>query len=222
MQIAIDGPSGAGKSTLAKMLAEKLGFVYIDTGAMYRTVALYCVKNSIDTSNFEAVVNALEKIDIKYTKDGQNMFLNGVNVTGEIRTPEISKGASAVAVIKEVRSFLVEIQRNMAKKTDVIMDGRDIGTNVLPDAEIKIFLTASAKSRAMRRYKELVEKGIKTEFDTILDDMIKRDKNDSERECAPLRAAEDAIVVDTTEYNLEESFEVLLKTIKENGGEINV
>ena len=137
MQIAIDGPSGAGKSTLAKMLAEKLGFVYIDTGAMYRTVALYCVKNSIDTSNFEAVVNALEKIDIdiKYTKDGQNMFLNGVNVTGEIRTPEISKGASAVAVIKEVRSFLVEIQRNMAKKTDVIMDGRDIGTNVLPDAE---------------------------------------------------------------------------------------
>ncbi len=224
MQIAIDGPSGAGKSTLAKMLAEKLGFVYIDTGAMYRTVALYCVKNSIDTSNFEAVVNALEKIDIdiKYTKDGQNMLLNGVNVTGEIRTPEISKGASAVAVIKEVRSFLVEIQRNMAKKTDVIMDGRDIGTNVLPDAEIKIFLTASAKSRAMRRYKELVEKGIKTDFDTILDDMIKRDKNDSEREYAPLRAAEDAIVVDTTEYNLEESFEVLLKTIKENGGEINV
>ena len=224
MQIAIDGPSGAGKSTLAKMLAEKLGFVYIDTGAMYRTVALYCVKNSIDTSNFEAVVNALEKIDIdiKYTKDGQNMFLNGVNVTGEIRTPEISKGASAVAVIKEVRSFLVEIQRNMAKKTDVIMDGRDIGTNVLPDAEIKIFLTASAESRAMRRYKELVEKGIKTDFDTILDEMIKRDKNDSEREYAPLRAAEDAIVVDTTEYNLEESFEVLLKTIKENGGEINV
>ncbi len=223
MQIAIDGPSGAGKSTLAKMIAKELGFVYIDTGAMYRTVALYCIQNSIDVSVASKVADALDKIDIeiKYAQDGQNMYLNGVNVTDKIRTPEISKGASAVAVIKEVRSFLVEKQKNMAKKNNVIMDGRDIGTNVLPNADVKIFLTASAESRANRRYKELIEKGIKTDFETILADMIKRDKNDSEREHSPLKAAPDAVIVDTTEYDLEESFELLLKTIKENGGETN-
>jgi len=224
MKIAIDGPSGAGKSTIAKLVAEKLGFVYIDTGAMYRTIGLYCVENGIDLVNEEAVTAVLKNIsiDIKYISGEQNMFLNGVNVNNRIRTPEISAAASAVAKIKEVRAFLVEMQRNMAKKNDVIMDGRDIGTNVLPDADVKIFLTASPESRANRRYKELVEKGIETDYETILSDMIKRDKNDTERACSPLAMAEDAILTDTTNYTLEESLEFVLKIIKESGGVDNV
>ena len=224
MKIAIDGPSGAGKSTIAKLVAEKLGFVYIDTGAMYRTIGLYCVDNNIALDDEEAVTAVLKNIfiDIKYISGEQNMFLNGVNVSDKIRTPEISAAASAVAKIKAVRDFLVEIQRNMAKMNDVIMDGRDIGTNVLPDADVKIFLTASPESRANRRYKELVEKGIETDYETILSDMIKRDKNDTERACSPLTMAEDAILTDTTNYTLEESLEFVLKIIKESGGVGNV
>lgn len=220
MKIAIDGPSGAGKSTIAKMAAKELGFVYIDTGAMYRTIGLYCVENNISTDEYESVSAVLKNIsiDIKYTVEGQSMFLNGEDVTDKIRTPQISSAASDVAKIKDVRCFLVEMQKKMAEKNNVIMDGRDIGTSVLPDADLKIFLTASAEDRAERRYKELIEKGIKTDYETVLADMIQRDKNDSEREISPLSVAEDAVVVDTGGYSLEKSYEVIMNLIKENGG----
>ena len=220
MKIAVDGPSGAGKSSLAKEIAKRLSFIYIDTGAMYRTVGLYCLENGIDVKDEKTVVDALNKITIgiELTEDVQKMFLNGNDVTDKKRTPEISAAASAVAVIGKVREFLVDKQRKLASENDVIMDGRDIATCVLPDAEVKIFLTASPEARAERRYKELVEKGLDVNLNQILEDMIKRDKNDSERACSPLSVHKDAIVLDTSNLNIEQSLDAMLKII-ENAGE---
>lgn len=207
MKIAIDGPAGAGKSTISKAAAKKLGFIYIDTGAMYRAVGLAAVRQGIDTTDTEGVTSILDDIEISisYDESGQQIFLNDENVSADIRLPEISVAASNVAVIPAVRLKLVELQRELASHNDVLMDGRDIGTYVLPDAEVKIFLTASVEERAMRRYRELAEKGIQADFDEVKADMEYRDKNDSEREFAPLKPAEDSIILDNTDLSLEQS-----------------
>lgn len=219
--IAIDGPSGAGKSTLAKMVAVKLGFLYVDTGAIYRTVGLYAKKNDVNPKDGPAVSGLLDSIHVEmnYGDDGlQHMFLNGDDVTTDIRQHEISAYASDVSAIPEVRAFLLDMQRNMALTQNVVMDGRDIGTVVLPDADIKIFLTASPEERARRRYEELLQRGQSADYDTVLKDLIQRDYNDSHRATAPLRQAEDAIYADTTGNTLEQSFDYLLKIIGENMG----
>ncbi len=218
INIAIDGPSGAGKSTIAKAVAKELGYIYIDTGAMYRAVGLFCVRAGIDSSkDINGVINALSgiNIDIDYIDGVQHVFLNGEDVSGLIRTPEISLAASFVAVIREVREKMVEFQRELAKNHDCIMDGRDIGTNVLPFAKVKIFLTADVEARAERRFMELKEKGEKVTFEEVLSDMRFRDKNDSSREYMPLAKAPDAILVDTTTFTLEESIQNVKKIIAE-------
>lgn len=216
--IAVDGPSGAGKSTLAKLLAQRLGFLYVDTGAIYRTLGLYALRQGADCAD-EAAVTALlgrVEIDLKHGGDGlQHMYLNGEDVTAEIRRPQVSKCASQVSAIPAVRAFLMDMQRELARRQDVIMDGRDIGTVVLPGADIKIFLTASSEDRARRRHEELQQRGMPCDYETVLRDIRERDENDSTRAAAPLRQAEDALLVDTTGNSLEESFEVLLHTIKE-------
>ena len=219
IKIAIDGPSGAGKSTLSKRIARELGFIYIDTGAMYRAAGLHCIRKDIKIKedSYKAA-DEVEKItiDIAHSQDGgQKVFLNGEDVTDKIRTPEVSIAASDVSAIKRVRLRLVEIQRELARNNNVLMDGRDIGTYVLPDADVKIFLTASSEERAKRRYKELLEKGQKCEYEDVLKDMLYRDKNDSSREFAPLKAAEDAITVDTTGNSFDESLDFLLNLIKQ-------
>ncbi len=219
--IAIDGPSGAGKSTLAKLLASELGYLYVDTGAIYRTVGLCAFRRGIAPEDRAGVVAMLGtfSLDLKHGEDGlQHMYLDGEDVSADIRRPEISMYASAVSALPEVREFLMEMQRGLARRQNVIMDGRDIGTVVLPDADLKLFLTASAEDRAQRRYAELREKGIATDFETVLADMATRDKNDASRAAAPLRQAEDAVLVDTTGNTLEESFQMLLKTVKERFG----
>lgn len=216
--IAIDGPSGAGKSTLAKMIAAELNFLYVDTGAIYRTVGLYAKKNDVDPHDGPAVTALLDaiKIDMNYGEDGlQRMYLNGEDVTTDIRQHEISAYASAVSAIPEVRAFLLEMQRSFARTNNVVMDGRDIGTVVLPDAQIKIFLTADPEDRARRRYEELLQRGQQTDYETVLKDLIQRDYNDSHRASAPLRQAEDALLLDTTGNTLQQSEELLLKTVKE-------
>ncbi|MBQ4159348.1 MAG: (d)CMP kinase [Clostridia bacterium] len=216
--VAIDGPAGAGKSTIAKAAAAQLRFIYIDTGAMYRAVALYAIRNDLPWDNAEGkLAAALDNIEIAidYVEDSQHIFLNGEDVSGLIRTPQVSAGASAVATVQAVRIKLVELQRKLAKGKNVIMDGRDIGTHVLPDADVKIYLTASVDARAQRRYKELMEKGEKVDFETIKTDIIARDKNDSEREFSPLRQAEDALFVDNSNMNVEESVNYLISVIKE-------
>ena len=217
MKIAIDGPSGAGKSTLAKALARRLSLVYVDTGAMYRTVGLCASRAGVDPHDEDQVKPLLADCDIslKYEDDGQHVYLCGEDVSGEIRTPEASKYASAVSALPAVRSFLLGVQRDMADKGGVIMDGRDIGTHVLPNADIKIFLTASVEERAMRRYRELKEKGTECSFEDVKRDMEYRDRNDSERAIAPLREAEDSVRVDTTGNSLDESVEKILCVIKE-------
>lgn len=205
--IAIDGPAGSGKSTIAKRISKDLNIVYLDTGAMYRSFALYAIKQGVDTGDQAALEALLPtfQLDIRYENGEQKMFLNGEDVTGLIRTNEVSKGASAVAVVPAVRLKLVELQRQIAAGTSVVMDGRDIGTYVLPNADLKIFLVASAEERARRRYKELAERGDTSLTEAqILEDIIKRDKNDSERAFAPLRQAEDAILLDTTCLGIEE------------------
>ncbi len=210
--IAIDGPAGAGKSTIAKAVAQKLGVVYIDTGAMYRAIGLGVVRRGVEASDVDGVEGVLDELSvtIKHTEQGQQIYLNGENVSDLIRTPEISVAASKVAVIPSVRLKLVELQRALAKETDVIMDGRDIGTYVLPDAQLKIFLTASPEARAKRRYDELMEKGVETTFEDVYNDMVFRDKNDSGREFAPLKPAEDSVMVDTTDLTLEQSIDRIL------------
>lgn len=216
--ISVDGPSGAGKSTLARMLAEALGYLYVDTGAIYRTVGLYARRRDISLADIGAVTDCLGRfsIDMRHGGDGlQHMYLDGEDVTEAIRAPEVSMYASAVSALPEVRSFLMDMQRDMAKRHNVIMDGRDIGTVVLPQADVKIFLTATAEDRARRRHRELAARGIETDYQQVLNELILRDKNDSERTAAPLRRAEDALLVDTTGNSLEESFDVLLQTIKE-------
>ncbi len=213
--IAIDGPGGAGKSTIAKIIAKKLGCIYIDTGAMYRAVGLFAVRKGIDTLNageLEKVLGEIE-IDIENIGGEMHIFLCGEDVSDKIRTPEISMAASDVARAVPVRLKLVELQRKLAEKNNVIMDGRDIGSYVLPDADVKIYLTADAEDRAQRRYDELVLKGQQVEYADVLADMKQRDYNDSHREFAPLCRAEDALLVDTTGFELEESVEKLFNII---------
>lgn len=216
--VAIDGPSGAGKSTLARSAAEHFGFIYVDTGAIYRTVGLACRRSDADISVKEQVLALLPglDIDLRYDDAGmQRMYLNGEDVSGMIRTPEISRYASVVSAIPEVRAFLMDMQRSMAKKHSVIMDGRDIGTVVLPDANVKIFLTASSEERARRRHRELREKGTEISYEEVLKDVIERDERDTSRAAAPLRAADDAVLLDTTEMDLAQSFERLCALIEE-------
>lgn len=213
--IAIDGPGGAGKSTIAKIIAKKLGCIYIDTGAMYRAVGLFAVRKGIDTESSAALEKVLGDIEIDIENMGGEMhiFLCGEDVSDKIRTPEISMAASNVAKAVPVRLKLVELQRKLAEKNNVIMDGRDIGSYVLPDADVKIYLTADAEDRAQRRYDELILKGQQVEYADVLEDMKKRDYNDSHREFAPLCRAEDALLVDTTGLELEESVEKLFNII---------
>ena len=216
--VAIDGPSGAGKSTLAKALAKELGFVYVDTGAIYRSVGYFAFQRGIEAGDSGAVEALLPEIHLEmvYGEDGlQHMILNGKDVTKEIRLPEISMYASKVSAIPAVRAFLLEMQRDMARKHSVIMDGRDIGTVVLPEADIKIFLTATAEDRAHRRFLELQERGTPQPYEKLLSEMRERDANDASRAAAPLRPAEDAVVLDTTGNTFQQSFDLLLRTIKE-------
>ena len=219
--VALDGPSSAGKSTLAKMAAVRFGLIYVDTGALYRSVGLFTHRSGV-SPNDEAGVTALLpdiQLEMMYDDNGvQRMILNGEDVTDDIRTPEISLVASAVSALPVVREFLLSTQRDMAIKYDCIMDGRDIGTVVLPNAGLKVFLTADLESRANRRYLELAEKGIETTLEEVLRDMALRDKNDSERAAAPLKAAADAVMLDTTELNLQESADALCNLIKERFG----
>ena len=220
INVAIDGPAGAGKSTIARHAASSLGFIYVDTGALYRTVGLYSIRKGYDTKDAEKVNSTLPDIDIKLGFSGteQRVFLNGEDVSEAIRTPEASMGASNVSAIPQVREFLFDLQKDIAKNNDCLMDGRDIGTVVLPDAQVKIFLTASPETRAKRRYKELVEKGSDVKFEDVLDDLIKRDYQDTHREIAPLKAADDAVLLDTSELDFEGSLNAVLDIIK---GKIN-
>lgn len=215
--IAIDGPSGAGKSTIAKRLAATLGFVYVDTGAMYRTVGLATLRRGIKSEDTAAVIAALSDIDVSiaYVDGAQRVFLNGEDVSDQIRTPEVSMAASTTSAIPEVRKFLFETQQKLARENNVIMDGRDIGTVVLPNAKVKIFLSASVEDRARRRFDELKEKGMDVSFEDVLEDMKQRDYNDSHRDVAPLKPADDAVSVDTTGNTLEESVALLESIVKE-------
>lgn len=218
ISVAIDGPSGAGKSSLARKAAKKLGFVYVDTGAIYRTVALYCSENGISPEDHAAVAAALPNMEIQldYTDDGeQRMLLSGRDVSDLIRTPEISMLTSAVAAVPAVRAYLLDTQRKLAQVRSVIMDGRDIGTVVLPNATVKIFLTAAPEARAQRRCKELREKGMDVTFEEILKDVKERDYNDSHRAISPLKRADDAHLVDTTCLDFDESLDVLIKVIRQ-------
>lgn len=215
--VAIDGPAGAGKSTMARILAKELGFLYVDTGALYRTVGYYALVHHVDPSDEAAVKLLLHdvQLELRYVEDVQHVFLNGEDVSGRIRTPDASMAASAVSAMPAVRAFLLDRQRQLAETNRVIMDGRDIGTVVLPQAELKIFLTASPEARAKRRFMELQEKGTAVSYEDVLADMVKRDYNDSHRETAPLKPAEDAVWVDTTDKTLEQAVEILKNLVKE-------
>lgn len=216
--IAIDGPAGAGKSTIAKLAAKELSFIYVDTGALYRAIGLCAYRNNIVSKDADAIINMIKDIKVELAfndKHEQVVLLNGEDVSGLIRTPEISMYASDVSAIPQVRAFLLDLQRNMAKTNNVIMDGRDIGTVVLPDAKIKIFLTASPEVRAKRRYDELTEKGMDVNYDDVLADVITRDYNDSHRETAPLKPADDSILVDTSDLDLMQSVDKLITIMKE-------
>ena len=218
INVAIDGPAGAGKSTIARKAAAELGFIYVDTGALYRTVALNALRNDVEnTKNPEEVIPTLKtaEVSLKFIDGEQHVFLRDEDVSTAIRQNEVSMAASNVSSIPEVRTFLFDLQRNIAKNNDCIMDGRDIGTVVLPDAKIKIFLTASPEARADRRFKELQEKGQDVSYDVILKEIKERDYQDMNRETAPLKQAEDAVLVDTTEIGLAESIELMINTIKE-------
>lgn len=215
--IAIDGPSGAGKSTIAKAVAKKIGFLYVDTGAIYRTVGLFAKKNGIDPKDEKTLSENFSGIDIelKWVDGSQHVFLLGEDVSEDIRTPEMSMYASAVSALPAVREFLLDMQRDFAKKNNVIMDGRDIGTVVLPDANVKIFMFASPESRAQRRYKELVEKGKDVTYEDVLKDMIVRDRNDSERQTAPCKPAEDAVMLDNSLLSVEQNVDKVVEIINE-------
>ena len=215
--VAIDGPAGAGKSTVAKSVAALKNFIYVDTGALYRSIGLYCTEAGVPLEAKAAVTAALEQIrvELRYVDGVQRVLLNGRDVSEEIRRPEISLAASSVSAMDTVRAFLFDLQRNMALEHDVVMDGRDIGTVVLPGADVKIFLTASPEDRARRRFDELRKRGQEADYDTVLRDIILRDEHDTRRSAAPLRQAKDALLVDTTGNSLDESLDVLLETIKE-------
>lgn len=217
MNIAIDGPAGAGKSTIAKRLAKKLGFIYVDTGAMYRAMAYYFLQHNIDAKDENAIAAACPDVDVTITYENgeQQVLLNGENVNGVIRNEEVGNMASSTSVYPVVRKKLVELQRQLAKSADVIMDGRDIGTCVLPDAQVKIYLTASSATRAKRRYDELTEKGVSCDLAEIEKDIIDRDYRDMHRETSPLRQAEDAVLVDSSEMNIDEVVDTIYQVYSE-------
>ncbi len=223
INIAIDGPGGAGKSTISRQLAKELGYVYVDTGALYRAVGLYCVRKGINIKEEAAVAAVLNEVFLSLTFfDGeQHVILNGEDVSKAIRLPEISMAASAVSAIPAVRAFLFQLQKDIAKKSNCIMDGRDIGTVVLPEAQVKIFLTAAPEDRAMRRFEELKMKGISADYETVLAELVERDRQDTSRAAAPLKPAPDAVLVDTTGNCFETSVgilkEIILKNINREG-----
>lgn len=218
INVAIDGPAGAGKSTISRKAASELGFIYIDTGALYRTVGLNALRLGVDVNDSEAVTATLTedlKVELKFIDGEQRMFLCGEDVSDKIRTPEASSAASKVSAVPSVRAYLFDLQKKLAKENNCIMDGRDIGTVVLPEADVKIFLTASPEARAERRYLELKEKGMDVKLKDVLSDMIKRDYDDSHRAIAPLKQADDAILADTSELTLEQSIDLVINIIKE-------
>lgn len=215
--IAIDGPAGAGKSTIAKLIAKNLSYVYVDTGAMYRAVAIYFMDNKVSADDEKKINEMIDNVDIKieYKDKSQQVILNGTNVTGRLRTEEVGKMASKTSAYKKVREKLVFLQQKLAKTTSVVMDGRDIGTKVLPDAFLKIYLTASPEARAERRYDELIQKGEKCDFDTILKDIKMRDEQDMTRKESPLTKAADAVLVDSSHMTIEEVVNKILELVKE-------
>ena len=220
VSVAIDGPAGAGKSTLARRLAAELGYIYVDTGAMFRTIGLYVLRAGKDPKDNEAVNALLPEISLKFAfiEGEQHIYLNGEDVSTAIRTEEVGMAASAVGANPAVRTFLLGMQRDMAKTQDVLMDGRDIGTVVLPDATVKIFLTASPEARATRRWKEYQQKGVEVSYEEVLADVRQRDYQDTHRAAAPLRQADDAQLLDTSEMNFEQSLEAMKKMIVEKVG----
>ena len=218
INVAIDGPAGAGKSTISRKAAAELGFIYIDTGALYRTVGLNALRKGADINDAASVIATLTddlKVELKFIDGEQRMFLCGEDVSDKIRTPEVSSAASKTSAVPEVRKFLFDLQKQLAKENNCIMDGRDIGTVVLPEADVKIFLTASPEARAERRYLELKEKGMDVKYEDVLSDMIKRDYDDSHRAIAPLKQADDAVLADTSGNTLEQSIDLILSIIKE-------
>lgn len=216
MKIALDGPSGAGKSTLAKNIAKRLGIVYVDTGALYRSIGLYVMRHNVDKTDSKKIISMISdiKLNIKFVDGEQRVIMNGEDVSPLIRTGEIAMYASAVSAIPEVRAFLLDTQRKIANDNDVIMDGRDIGTVILPDADVKIFLIASPEARARRRYEELLEKGEKCTYEQVLSDIKKRDNDDSTRKIAPAVPADDAVFLDNSDYIPEQTLEAALNIIK--------
>ena len=218
--VAIDGPVGAGKSSIDKECAKRLGFIYVDTGALYRCIGLFCDRNGVNIDDASRVEAALSHItlDVKIKNGTQHVYLNSYDVSEEIRLPEISMAASKVSAIPAVREYLLQFQRDMASSQNVIMDGRDIGTVVLPNAEVKIYLTADAEVRAKRRYDELIAKGNNVTFDSVLADLNQRDRNDMTREIAPLKQADDAVLADTTKLDFDSSCELIIGIIKEKAG----
>lgn len=219
--IAIDGPGGAGKSSIAKAVAKELDILYVDTGALYRTVGLYVKQNNVDPKDADAVTSLLPSltINVRYENGAQAVYMNGVNYGDAIRTPEMSMYASAVSAIPAVRAFLLETQKEIARNNSVIMDGRDIGTVILPDADVKIFMTASPECRAMRRYKELTEKGQNVRYEDVLAEMISRDNADSSRDIAPTKAADDALLLDNSDLDFDRNVEAVIEIVKEKIGE---
>ncbi len=216
--IAIDGPAGAGKSTIARKLAGELGYIYVDTGALYRAIGYFCLSRGVDVKDETAVMGVLVglHIELRFVDMEQRVFLNDQDVTAKIRTEAVSMAASAVSALPAVRSFLLDLQRDIAAQNNVVMDGRDIATVILPNADVKIFLTASPEERARRRYEELIGKGVSADYAAVLADLKKRDYDDSHREVAPLKPAEGAILVDTTGNELETSIKILSNIVKEN------
>lgn len=216
--VAIDGPSGAGKSTIARAVANDLGYVYVDTGACYRGVAYYALSNGVDPQETEKLINLLPNLKIQLVHNDlgeQRLLINGVDSSEEIRTPEVSEGASVVSAVPQVREWLLDTQRDFAKTQNVVMDGRDIGTVVLPNAQVKIFLTATAEERANRRYKEYLQKDAKIDYNDVLEDINKRDNRDMNRDTAPLKQSEDAVLVDTTNLNFQETLQTIVDIIKD-------
>ena len=216
IRIAIDGPGGAGKSSVAKAVAKELGIIYVDTGALYRSIGLFMLKSGIDPKDSEAVISALSSftLELKFEDGKQFILLNGEDVGDTIRTPEVSMAASAVSAIPEVRNYLLNMQRDTARKNSVIMDGRDIGTVILPDAEVKIFLTASPEARAKRRYDELIARGADVTYESVYNEMVERDRNDSTRAVAPCVPAKDAIILDNSKLTAEGTKEKIIKIIR--------
>ncbi len=217
ISIAIDGPAGAGKSTIAKMIAKNIGFIYVDTGAMYRVIAYYCISNNININNTYEIIKSIKnlKINLEFNNNDQILLLNGNNISDKIRTPEISMLASNISAIAEIRDFLLSLQKNIAKKNNVIMDGRDIGTVVLPNANLKIFLTASLEERSKRRYYDLIKCNSSFTLESVIKDIKKRDFNDSNRDIAPLKPSKDSIIINTTGESIEQSVNKILIIIKE-------